>query len=271
VFFNKSYAIFKLTKHLFLFFILTVITQVGGIVYLVFIFLKKKLQVNSKLKSLLLYIVLYLFTSLIIVPFSAPFFGREPILHQQNIKPTNYLTVLLNRNYVKPQLNKLLQKTAKGLKNTGIEIRYLDANFPFINKFPLLPHLSHNDGRKIDLSFVYQDKSGKITTRQKSNSGYGVFESPKNNEINQINTCLNKGYWQYSYAKYMTFGTINSDLILSKKGTKKLIKTLLRQKETQKIFMEPHLKQRLHLTNKKIRYHGCQAVRHDDHIHLQIN
>ena len=263
--------VIKLFKHLFLFFILTVITQIGGIVYLVFIFLNKKLQLKSNLKSLLLFIILYLFTSLIIVPFSASFFGREPVLQKHNIKPTNYLTVLLNRNYVQPKLNKLLQKTAKELKNTGIEIRYLDANFPFINKFPLLPHLSHNDGKKIDLSFVYQDKSGKITTNQKSNSGYGVFETPKKNEINQINNCLNKGYWQYSYAKYITFGTINSNLILSKKGTNKLILSFLKQSETQKIFIEPHLKQRLHLTHKKIRYHGCQAVRHDDHIHLQIN
>jgi hypothetical protein len=271
MFFYKPQTVLKTIKHLFLFFILTVITQIGGIVYLVFVFLNKRLQLESKVKSVLLFLGLYLFVVFIIVPFTAPFFGREQVLHQQNIKPTNYLTVLLNRNYVKPTLNKLLQKTANELKNTGIEIRYLDANFPFINKFPLFPHLSHHDGRKIDLSFVYQDTSGNITTKQKSNSGYGVFEAPNNSEINQIVNCLNKGYWQYSYAKYMTFGSINSDLVLSKKGTKKLIQSLLKQSEIQKIFMEPHLKQRLHLTNKKIRYHGCQAVRHDDHIHLQIN
>ena len=40
----------------------------------------------------------------------------------------------------------------KELNGTNIEIHYLDANFPFINKFPLLPHLSHNDGKKIDIT-----------------------------------------------------------------------------------------------------------------------
>jgi len=39
-----------------------------------------------------------------------------------------------------------------------------------------------------------------------------------------------------------------------------------------KIFIEPHLKTRLELVDiDKIRYHGCHAVRHDDHIHVQLN
>jgi len=258
-------------KHILWFFLLTILTQIGGIVYLYFLFLNRKLKISSKLKSLILFFGLYLFTTLIIVPFIAPFFGREQVSHQQNIKPTNYLTILLNRNYVKPELNKILQKTAKEVKNKGVKIHYLDANFPFINKFPLLPHLSHNDGRKIDLSFIYQDKEGNIVSKQKSNSGYGVFEAPNPTETNQINNCLKKGYWQYGYAKYVTFGSINSDLSFSKKGTKTLIQSLLKHKEIQKIFIEPHIKQRLYLNHEKIRYHGCQAVRHDDHIHLQIN
>ena len=29
-------------------------------------------------------------------------------------------------------------------------------------------------------------------------------------------------------------------------------------------------KTRLLLTSDKIRFHGCQAVRHDDHIHVQL-
>ncbi|MFT5619364.1 MAG: hypothetical protein ACI85I_002607, partial [Arenicella sp.] len=38
-----------------------------------------------------------------------------------------------------------------------------------------------------------------------------------------------------------------------------------------KVFIEPHLKTRLGLENySKIRFHGCQAVRHDDHIHVQL-
>jgi murein endopeptidase len=53
-------------------------------------------------------------------------------------------------------------------------------------------------------------------------------------------------------------------------GTKLLVEVLLKFDNMEKIFIEPHLKSRLGLTNSKIRYHGCGAVRHDDHIHIQV-
>jgi len=147
---------------------------------------------------------------------------------------------------------------------------YLDANFPFINKFPLLPHLSHSDGKKIDLSFLYSD-TGKISNKKPAVSGYGIFEKPKKNEYNQITICKRKGYWQYDFPKYLTFGSFNTDLKFSSKATKHLLKIILKEPTTQKVFIEPHLKSRLNLKNSKIRFHGCKAVRHDDHIHLQIH
>jgi len=253
-----------------LFVFLTISTQIGGIVYFFSLFISKRWSQNFKFKPLVTFVILYTFTTLLIVPYIAPLFGREKVSHNHKIKPTNYMTVLLNRNYVKPALNILLAKTTSELKGTSIEINYLDANFPFINKFPLLPHLSHNDGKKIDLSLVYQTKKGEITNKQKSVSGYGVFESPTKGEYNQITKCINKGYFQYDYPKYITFGTINKDLIFSRKGTNKLIQVLLKNKSLGKLFIEPHLKQRLNLSNDKIRYHGCRAVRHDDHIHIQL-
>ncbi len=247
--------------------ILTAITQIGGFVYLLVLSIKQRIKANGWI----LFFTIYLITTFIITPFFASFFGRERVSSHYNIKPTNYMYVLLNRNYATSKLNKVLEKSAHNLAQQKIEIRYLDASFPFIDGFPLLPHLSHNDGKKIDLSFVYQSKNGEITTKQKSVSGYGVFEFPRDNEINQISTCLNKGFWQYNLAKYITFGKINKDLLFSEKHTKRLINEFLKKSETQKIFIEPHLKQRLHLTNAKIRYHGCHAVRHDDHIHLQVH
>lgn len=101
-------------------------------------------------------------------------------------------------------------------------------------------------------------------------SGYGVFEGPEDKEQDQISKCKDAGYFQYDYAKYLTFGEINDDLQFSKKGTKLLIETILKFDCIEKIFIEPHLKQRLKLNHPKIRYHGCGAVRHDDHIHIQV-
>ncbi|MDO6769446.1 MULTISPECIES: hypothetical protein [Cellulophaga] len=103
------------------------------------------------------------------------------------------MTVLLNRNYVKPKLNELLSTTANNLKGTEIEIQYLDANFPFIDNFPLIPRLSHNYRKKIDISLRYETESGIVKNVQKSVSGYGIFENPKPNEFDHINNCLKKG------------------------------------------------------------------------------
>ena len=119
------------------------------------------------------------------------------------------MTVLMNRNYVCPKLNDLLAQTEKALINSTVQIHYLDANFPFINNFPLLPHLSHNDGKKIDISLVYETKENIISNEQKSVSGYGVFVNPRSKEYNQVNRCISNGYFQYDFPKYLTFGEIN--------------------------------------------------------------
>ena len=37
-----------------------------------------------------------------------------------------------------------------------------------------------------------------------------------------------------------------------------------------KDFIEPHLAKRLGATTSKIRFQGCKAARHDDHIHVQL-
>jgi len=232
--------------------------------------ISRKWNKNLKFKTLIIFIGLYLFSTFLIVPVIAPIFGREKVINTEKIKPTNYMTVLLNRNYVRPKLSELLNQTEKELNGTNIEIHYLDANFPFINKFPLLPHLSHNDGKKIDLSLIYETNSGIVTNKQKSISGYGVFVNPKPNEYNQIENCLRNGYFQYDFPKYITFGKINKDLVFSEKRTNILIKSILKNRNLEKLFIEPHLKNRMNLTDNRIRYHGCKAVRHDDHIHIQL-
>ena len=255
---------------LFVFTMLTIVTQIGGIAFLISQFLKNRIRWNSKLKASALFILVYSILTFLLVPLIAPFFGREKVYNSSKIKPANYLTLILNRNYVKPQLNEVLRNIETDLKDTDITLNYLDANFPFINKFPLFPHLSHYDGKKIDVGLIYQTKDGKCTDKQKSRSGYGVFEEPKTNEFNQINKCKSNGYFQYDFPKYLTFGTINRELQFSEKGTKTLLLSILKQELVGKIFIEPHLKERMNLYDSKIRYQGCRSMRHDDHIHIQL-
>jgi hypothetical protein len=259
--------VFKLFLHLVISVLLTVITQIGGVLYLISV-----LALKRKKRKILSFITLYILSTFLLVPLIAPIFGREKINNTNNIEAQTFFTKITNRNYVKPELNKALisisEKLAK--KHKGLKLIYLDANFPFIDKFPLLPHLSHNDGKKIDVSFIYENENNTILNKKPSISGYGVYESPTKNEYNQPNICLNKGYWQYDFPKYLTFGTINKELNFSEQANKDLIYYIFTQPSVSKIFIEPHLKNRLKLNNSKIRFHGCQAVRHDDHIHFQI-
>ena len=98
-------------------------TQIGGFVYLLSAVISKKWNKKLKYKTLIIFTSLYFFSTFLIVPLISPVFGREKVKHSEKIKPTNYMTVLLNRNYVRPKLNDLLSNTAKKLNGTNITIQ----------------------------------------------------------------------------------------------------------------------------------------------------
>jgi hypothetical protein len=211
----------------------------------------------------------------LIVPIIAKPLGRVPLplTETNHLRPLNILTCFLNRHYVKPALKQTAIEVAKQMHDQypGTTINYLDANFPFIDKFPLIPHLSHNDGKKLDLSFCYRNaQTGEQTNECPSFIGYGICEEPLPKEKNTADYCSAKGYWQYSFlAKLLPQGK-KKDLSFDSKRTKALVNLFSAQAPIGKIFIEPHLKTRLQLTSDKIRFHGCQAVRHDDHLHIQL-
>jgi hypothetical protein len=183
------------------------------------------------------------------------------------------MTCILNRHYVRPELKENIKSVAKKMnkKYPNTILSYLDANFPFYNGFPLLPNLSHNDGKKLDVAFFYKDKSGtELNKNAPSFMGYGVFEEPKHGEYNAPENCENKGFWQYSILEKFVPQWNKGDIVFDSNRTKSMIQFMLKEKSTGKIFIEPHLKTRMNLQNNKIRFHGCRAVRHDDHVHLQI-
>ena len=247
----------------------TLLTQIGGLLYVTSLLGFRQ----NKLKRWSSFIGLYLCSTFLIVPYIAPIFGREMVDTSNGIKVHSFFTRLCNRNYVVPQMNLVLLNTLSSIskKHPNVEIHCLDANFPFLNGFPLLPHLSHNDGKKLDISLFYLNKDGKPTNNKPSRSGYGVFEGPRNKELNQIKVCKDNGYWQYDFPKYLTFGTIYTNLKFSEVHTRDVLQSILREPSISKVFIEPHLRTRLKVQHHKLRYHGCRAVRHDDHIHLQIN
>ena len=272
------HSFLRLFASIFAFALLTLLTQVGGVIYLLckisFQFTKKRLRFAHKL---LIFISIYFLLTFTLIPFLASKFGRVPLPYfasaEVPLKPINVVLCLLNRTYVKPELKKVLIATAQKMnqKYSNTVICYLDTSFPFLDKFPLLPHLSHHDGKKADLAFCYVDtKTGEqILDSAPSWIGYGIFETPKQGESNQTLACKKNGYWQYDFAKYLGFPFIAS-MKMDETRTKSLVNFLANSPQIRMILIEPHLKNRLGLLSGKIRFQGCHSVRHDDHIHVQL-
>lgn len=274
---------FKTILYLLFFLFLTVLTQIGGLVFLLSWFIYRRIVKKATehfkpafLIKTLTFVSFYLLATFLIVPNIAKLFGRVPlpVFTTKHVRPVTVWTCILNRNYVRPELKNTVEKVAKTMHDRfkRTEMQYLDANMPFFDGFPLVPHLSHNDGRKLDLAFFYTDsRTGQRTNDKPSFSGYGVFEAPRPNEPNSIEACLEKGYWQYDFNKYMAFGANQEQFIFDEERTRTMIELFSEAPGIEKMFLEPHLKTRLKLNNNnKVRFHGCQSVRHDDHLHIQI-
>jgi hypothetical protein len=271
----------KITLKILLCALLTVVTQTGGLVYLLALLTfrwtdrlseKRVLKITYRVAS---FLVLYSMATFLIVPMIAKPLGRVPLPLTENnhLQPLNVMTVLLNRHYVKPELRETAFAAAQQLNKRfpGSTINYLDANFPFGDGFPLLPHLSHNDGKKLDLSFCYRDAhTGEATDACPSFIGYGICEEPLPGEVNTAAACEAKGNWQYDILRQLVPQGAKNDFVFDGERTCALVNLFAAQPAIGKIFIEPHLQKRLNLTSEKIRFHGCSAVRHDDHVHVQL-
>lgn len=100
--------------------------------------------------------------------------------------------------------------------------------------------------------------------------GYGVCEEPEEGELNQPDVCAKKGFWQYSLLRDIVPQGGKDKFRFDNRRTRAMIDEFASYADVGKIFIEPHLRARLGLTSSKVRFHGCQAVRHDDHIHVQL-
>ena len=143
----------------------------------------------------------------------------------------------------------------------GTETLVLDANFPFLAGFPLMPHLSHDDGEKVDLALFYRGEEGYLVGRTRSPIGYFAFEQGASGCPRTWPTLR----WNLRSLQWLW-----PDYSIEPNRTRVLISALVSDRRVAKIFLEPHLKSSLGLTAKKVRFQGCRAARHDDHIHAQL-
>lgn len=278
----QTVKVFKFVCIVIIFVLLTLFTQIGGLVYLlsftIYGLINRRVP-NTALRSIVKifsFLMLYSIATFLIVPVIAKPFNRVPLplVQRNNLQPLSFVTCFLNRHYVRPALKQSVIEVAERMNDRfpGTVVNYLDASFPFGNRFPLFPHLSHNDGRKLDIAFCYAESlTGKRTNRVPSLIGYGVCEGPEGNEVNTADICAQNGYWQYSLLEKIVPQSNEQEFVLDGDRTKVLVSLFVERPVIGKLFIEPHLKARLKLTSDKIRFHGCQAVRHDDHLHVQVN
>ncbi len=210
---------------------------------------------------------------LFFVPLTARIVDRVPLpAHNSDfIGPANYMTIVLGRNYVKQDLYKAVIESAAvfGKKYPTAKITYLDAGFALSSWIPIIPHSGHNGGKSLDFGFIYDDAEGEVKRGSPSWSGYGVYAQEK--LTNNQKKCFKENS-MYGLSKYFALSTGKGEYKLNKRMTRELVQALHKQTKITKIYLEPYLKSSLGLKRfKKIKFPGCNSVRHDDHIHVQID
>lgn len=249
--------------------LLTLLTQVGGLVLWLTLSCRQ-LGMGARRHSwqwaILAFGGAYLIAVIWVVPVAAPIFGRVPLdcwRQQSDYAPASRLYCLLNRNYVTPETKMALEQIADSMIGEG-PVVYLDAGFPFFDGFPLLPHLSHRDGRKLDLSLIYR----RLDTHEQVSPawplGYWAFGPVDARD----RACPDGGgglRWSLGWLQEAFEG-----LELDRVATSKLINSALALSSVRRVLIAPDLKRNLGLTDNRLRFAGCHAARHDDHIHLEV-
>jgi len=225
----------------------------------------------------LLFVVVYAAISVLLVPPLAALGGRVPLpcraQPDRAFAAGSVFLCALNRHYVVPDLVALLSELSSEIDRAfpGTTTLFLDASFPFLNGFPLLPHLSHGDGRKLDLAFYYADADGRyLPAATRSPIGYWAFEQPS---AGDASPCGERSLLSLRWDLDLLQDKF-SDRVLEPRRTSAALQWLLTEGlrfKVDRIFIEPYLAARLGVqASPALGFQGCRAARHDDHIHIQI-
>jgi len=216
----------------------------------------------------------YLAASLLIVPPLAAQVGRVPLACGWYGAETAYgalttATCLFNRHYATPAARDVLAATARRLAADfpGRRLSYLDSGFPFFSWFPMLPHLSHGDGRKVDVALLFVDPAtgGPLPGRAPSPVGYWGFLQPKPGATLPCGRGSSWRRWNFDWLQPLL-----PELRLDEAALAALLMDLAASRQVSRVFVEPHVGARLGIEHRKIRFQGCAAARHDDHIHVEF-
>lgn len=263
---------------------LTVLTQTSGILLWVMSpllarFRDKLAKAGAPFAGLVfaivIFIVLFLVNNLAVMPGLAALAERVPLRcfsSETSLQPASKWTCLLSRHYVTPALKTKLEDVASELnkKDPSQIVYFLDAGFPFDFDLPMLPHLSHRNGRAIDLAYAYQRETpmGFVPSEPPSPIGYWKYEGPNRDETQPCRGKMSALRWDMEWLQETM-----ADTVMDRVRTRAMIHALLDDKTgapLTRMFIETHLAERLELVDPRVRFQGCSAARHDDHFHVEI-
>jgi hypothetical protein len=190
----------------------------------------------------------------------APCDGTGPI------RPEHPGFCKLGRAYVTPSARQALidAATAVARRHPGSLTLFMDASGP-TGRRPFPPHLSHGDGREIDLALFYRTAAGAALAAPPLPNHYG-YEAYEPARPGDPLPCAAK-----KRAGDRGDPPASRAWRLDEARTRDLIRALIADPRVRRVFIEPHLKRRLGFEREtKVRFAGCWAARHDDHLHVDF-
>jgi len=271
---------FRVFRHTLFFTLLTLLTQIGGLIWLLSLYLNGLAQKRRRIWGLrwVIFLTLYTLISIYIVPPIAKYcFDRVPlpVYSNPNLEPENVVYCFFNRNYVKPAFLKALESVGEQMQDKfpGSTVSYMDANFPFIDGFPLEPHLNHNYGKAIDIAFYWKNaKTGTPLRKSPSPHGYGLWAEALPGEYDYAKHCKQQGYWYIGYdGTFASWCCDRKKYAFDGERTGELMHLIAANPAFGRILIQPHLKKRFGLeAYDNIVAQDCFSARHDDHVHVQL-
>ena len=250
--------------------VLTVLTQVGGLIYLLALSVRRHAAL-TRLPLALVFVALYAVSWWPIERIAA-LSGRAslPCIERDGLSSSAF-SCALHRHYADAKLVSIASRLASDVdqRSPGTITRTLDGSFPFGDGFPLPPHLSHDDGEKLDLAFYYAREGAYRPGALASPIGYWRFEAPRPADPQPCGESNAGLRWRMAWFAPFT----RRDLELDAERTRYALRWLASagaRTGVGKVFVEPHLAQRLNVEGSVILFQGCRAARHDDHIHIQL-
>lgn len=184
------------------------------------------------------------------------------------LEPTRPHYCREDRHFVTPDARAALIAAAQTMnaRYPGEVLRFMDASGPDgVKPFP--PHLSHGDGRQIDLGLYYTDRTGAPLRAFPDTSAHGGLWPAEPPRSGETRACPKGRPGKAEKPDPPADRTWRLD----EARTRTLLETLAADPRVRRILIEPHLERRLGLWgHPKMRFAGCRAARHDDHIHVDF-